>query len=60
MEKKLIQQIIIPLLVAGLVVLLSIKKPCTELDFFLVFILPISPIIYGLITKNKIGSILLT
>lgn len=66
MVKKLIKQIIIPLLVAGLVVLLlssedSLKEyNCwVTFEIFLIFILPILPIIYGVITKDKIGAILM-
>ncbi len=72
MEKmKIIQLIVILLLVAALVILLSlIGDPfrvegrgastywaCVETTF--IFVLPAAPIIYGYITKDKIGSILM-
>lgn len=70
-KNKLIRTIIMPVSVAALVVLLSlIGDPfrvegkgastywtCVETAF--IFVLPAVPIIYGCITKEKIGSILM-
>lgn len=57
MEKKVILSMVIPSSVAVLVLLLAV----IFLDYFvfLFFILPAFPIIYGCITKEKLGSILI-
>ena len=72
MEKmKIIRSIVIPLLVTTLVLsLFLIGDPFRSdhggastywaaFETFLVFILPVLPFVYGYITKDKIGSILM-
>jgi len=69
MEKKLIPQVIIPLFVTGLLVLLLlIGDPFrrngasifwASVETFLIFILPMLPIIYGYITRDKVASTLM-
>jgi uncharacterized membrane protein len=69
MVKKLIQQIIIPLFVTGVVILIGLLLGAEQhygspairetMEVFLIFILPIFPIIYGIITRDKIGAILM-
>ena len=69
MEKKLIQQVIIPLLVTTLVIFLSLVLATKQhygshifwalIETFLIFILPMLPIIYGYITRDKVGSALM-
>lgn len=69
MEKKLIQQLIIPLLVAAIIIVLHLFLAAEQhygspglretIEAFLIFILPIFPIIYGRITRDKVGSILM-
>lgn len=69
MLKKLIQQIIIPLSVAGVVILIGLFLTAEQhygspalrggMEVFLIFIIPILPIIYGVITKDKVGAILI-
>ncbi len=56
MEKnKLIRTIVMPVSVAALVVLLFLIRDQTAF----IFVLPAVPIIYGCITKEKIGAILI-
>ena len=67
--KETILQLIIPLLVAGIVILISQSLAAGQhysssgfretIEAFLIFILPIFPIIYGRITRDKVGSILM-
>ncbi len=67
--KEIIIQLIIPLFVAGIVILISELLAAKQhygspaireaMEVFLIFILPILPIIYGIITRNKIGAILI-
>jgi uncharacterized membrane protein len=69
MEKKLIKQIIIPLFVAAIIIVLHLSLAAEQhygspglretIEAFLIFILPIFPIIYGVITRDKIGAILM-
>ena len=69
MEKKLIQQVIIPSFVTALVILLSLLLAAKEhygsptfrasIETFLIFILPMLPIMYGYITRDKVGSTLM-
>lgn len=69
MEKKLIQQVIIPSLVTAIVILLSLLLAAKQhygsqifralIETFLIFILPTFPIIYGYITRDKVGSALM-
>ena len=69
MEKKLIQQVIIPLFVTGLLVLLlligdpfrrnGVSIYWVSVEIFLIFIVPMFPIIYGYITSDKVGSTLM-
>lgn len=67
MRKKLIKMVVIPSLVTTFVILSLIIAEEDHgsrffrlfNDIFLVLVLPILPIIYGRITENKIGSILI-
>lgn len=69
MEKKLIWQLILPSFVTLLVIILSLLIAAKQhygspalrgtIETFLIFILPMLPIISGVITKDKIGAILL-
>lgn len=69
MEKKWIQQVIIPLVVTILVILLSLPLAIkqhfdsqiflTLIETSLIFVLPALPIIYGYITEDRFGSILM-
>lgn len=69
MEKKLIQQIIIPAFVTILVILLSLILAAEQhygspalrgtIETFLIFILPMLPIVYGYLTRDKVGAILM-
>nr|CBH38610.1 hypothetical membrane protein [uncultured archaeon] len=66
MVKKLIQQIIIPLFVTALVVLLLLIEDSLKrynywvaFEIFLIFILPMLPIVYGYLTRDKVGAILM-
>ena len=69
MKKKLIQQVIIPSFVTALVILLSLLLAAKQhygsptfrasIETFLIFILPMLPIIYGYITRDKVGSTLM-
>lgn len=69
MKKKLIQQVIIPSFVTALVILLSLLLAAKQhygsptfrasIETFLIFILPMLPIIYGYIIRDKVGSTLM-
>jgi len=69
MEKKLIQRVVIPAFVTVLVILLSLLLAAKQhyssqifralIETFLIFILPMLPIVYGYITRDKVGSILM-
>ena len=69
MEKKLIQQVVIPSFVTGIVIVLSLLLAAkqhygsptfrTSIETFLIFILPLFPLIYGHITRDKVGAILM-
>lgn len=66
MEKKLIRGVI-PSFVTALVILLSLlleqnndsKVFRASIEIFLIFILPAFPIIYGYVTRDKVGSTLM-
>ena len=69
MEKKLIQQVVIPSLITAIVIVLSLLLAAkqhygsptfrTSIETFLIFILPLFPLIYGHITRDKVGAILM-
>jgi len=69
MDKKLIQQVIIPSVVTILVILLSLPLTIkqhfdsqiflTLIETSLIFGLPALPIIYGYVTRDKVGSTLM-
>lgn len=69
MGKKGIQRVLIPSFVTILVIILSLLLAAKQhygspalrgtIETFLIFILPMLPIISGVITKDKIGAILL-
>jgi hypothetical protein len=69
MGKKLIQQVIMPSLVTAIVILLSLLLAAKQhygsptiralIETFLIFILPMFPIIYGSIIRDKFGSTLM-
>jgi len=69
MEKKLIQQVVIPSFVTAIVIVLSLLLAAkqhygsptvrTSIETFLIFILPLFPLIYGYITGDKVGAILM-
>ncbi|RLG33078.1 hypothetical protein DRN97_05880 [Methanosarcinales archaeon] len=69
MEKKLIQQVVIPSFVTAIAIVLSLLLAAkqhygsptfrTSIETFLIFILPLFPLIYGYITRDKVGAILM-
>ncbi len=69
MEKKLTQQVVIPAFVTAIVIVLSLLLAAkqhygsptfrTSIETFLIFILPMLPIIYGYITRDKVGAVLM-
>ena len=69
MGKKRIQRVLIPSFVTILVIILSLLLAAKQhygspalrgtIEIFLIFILPMFPIIYGVITRDKIGAILM-
>lgn len=69
MRKKGIQRVLIQSFVTILVIILSLLLAAEQhygspalrgtIETFLIFILPMFPIIYGVITRDKIGAILM-
>jgi hypothetical protein len=69
MEKKLIQQVVMPSFVTGIVIVLSLLLAAKQhygsptlrasIETFLIFILPLFPLIYGYITRDKVGAVLM-
>ena len=56
MEKKLIKQILF--IIIGIFFIILLEEVTKEAIMFLIFIVPVLPILYGYKTGNKIGSIL--
>ena len=69
MGRRLIQQAVIPLCVTAIVFVLSLLLASkqhygpptfrTSIELFLIFVLPVFPIIYGRMSRDTVGAILM-
>jgi hypothetical protein len=69
MERRLIQQVVTPSFVTAIAIILSLLLASTQhygpptfrasIEFFLIFVLPLFPIIYGRITRDTLGATLM-